>query len=81
MRLSLSELYVWTDEVKEASPHPSGSYVIAAVEERWRGRRREKNLIFRFQIKTETEEDLQGSCFLLPLVDSADPGPDVEQHY
>lgn len=60
---------------------------LAIVEEQWRGRRQERNLIFRFKIESE-EKDLQGSGFLLPLSPflkcppmSADPRPDVEQHY
>lgn len=39
---------------------------LAISEEQWRGRRLERNLIFRFKIESE-EKDLQGSGFLLPL--------------
>lgn len=39
---------------------------LAISEEQWRGRRQERNLIFRFKIESE-EKDLQGSGFLLPL--------------
>lgn len=61
---------------------------LGIVEEKRRGGRQERSLIFRFQIESE-ERDLQGSGFLLPwspffkyaLPMSTDPRPDVEQHY